>query len=235
MLRIIPVDAHMTDTPITLFILVATALASIAAFNSEAIFEKAMLNPYSVKHRREYARLVTHMFVHVDWLHLIFNMYTFWSFGTFMEQLFTNPRLFGLLLPEIPYWGIDMGRVFFGAMYFLGGIVATLPAMRKHGDNVGYNSVGASGAVSAVLMAFMILFPTFEISFFLILPMPAFIGALVFFAMEHWLSRSGRTNIAHDAHIWGALFGLVFVGVLNPEFYALFIQKVIAYITEFFQ
>jgi membrane associated rhomboid family serine protease len=225
----------MTSTPISLFILAATALVSIAAFNNGTLFEKALLNPYSVKHRKEYARLMTHMFVHVDWLHLIFNMYTFWSFGTFMEQLFTNSRLFGMLLPEVPYWGESLGRIYFAALYLLGGLAATLPAMRKHGDNVGYNSVGASGAVSAVLMAFMIMFPTYEISFFLILPMPAFIGALVFFGMEHWLSRSGRTNIAHDAHIWGALFGLVFVGILNPEFYTLFVNKVIMYVMEFFQ
>jgi membrane associated rhomboid family serine protease len=168
------------------------------------------------------------MLVHADWTHLIFNMFTFYSFGTFMEKVFISEGLFESFFPELSFWGYSSGQLFFVMLYVLGGAFATLPSLRKHGDNYGYNAVGASGAVSAVMMAFMIMFPTFEISFFLFIPMPAWIGALVFLGLEHYLSRNQRSNIAHDAHIWGALFGVLFVIALNPRFLGLFVEKVLA-------
>ena len=115
----------------------------------------------------------------------------------------------------------------FIALYVLGGAAATLPSMRKHADNYGYNSVGASGAVSALLMAYMILFPLNEIAFFFI-PMPAFIGVFVFFLLEHFMKSNVRSNIAHDAHIWGALFGIVFIALAVPNSIPRFISQVLS-------
>jgi membrane associated rhomboid family serine protease len=109
----------------------------------------------------------------------------------------------------------------------LGGVAATLPSLRKHSDNYGYNSVGASGGVSALLMAYMILFPLNEIAFFFI-PMPAFIGVFVFFLLEQFMKRNVRSNIAHDAHIWGALFGIVFVALAVPHSLTRFIAQVLS-------
>jgi membrane associated rhomboid family serine protease len=142
-------------------------------------------------------------------------MFVFYSFGRVMESIFTLNC------------GSTKGGVMFIALYVLGGAAATLPSMRKHGDNYGYNSVGASGAVSALLMAYMILFPLNEIAFFFI-PMPAFIGVFVFFLLEHFMKRNVRSNIAHDAHIWGALFGIVFIAVLVPNSIPRFISQVLS-------
>lgn len=224
----------MITTPITLGIIAITVIVSYTAFSNRALFDKLLLHPYSVKHRKEYYRLLSHVLLHSDWTHLLFNMYTFWSFGTFLEQLLTKRVLFTAYMPEIVYKGETFGAVAFSLLYIGGGLVATLPAMRKHGDDIYYRSVGASGAVSAMLMCFMFMFPTFEVSFFFILPLPSFIAAFVFFGIEHWLSRQGRTNIAHDAHIWGALFGIAFVGVIDPSLYGIFFDKVYMYIREFF-
>jgi membrane associated rhomboid family serine protease len=124
-------------------------------------------------------------------------------------------------------WGTLKGGALFLALYVLGGVAATLPSMRKHSDNYGYNSVGASGAVSSLLMAYMILFPLHEIAFFFI-PMPAFIGVFVFFLLEHFMKRNVRSNIAHDAHIWGALFGIVFVAVVVPNSIPRFLSQVMS-------
>lgn len=214
------------ESPITIVIIAVTVLISWQAFSRSDIFSKFLLNPYSVKHNREYYRILSHMLVHANFVHLLFNMYTFYSFGTILERVFTDEGLFIRLFPDLNFWGQSSGRLFFILLYVLGGVAATLPSLRKHGDNYGYNAVGASGAVSAVMMAFMIMFPQIQIAFFMIIPMPGWVGALVFLAIEHVLSRRGDTNIAHDAHIWGALFGVLFVCALNIEFLLNFIYQV---------
>ena len=212
---IIQADTNMASTPITFIILVATGLVSWRAFEQSALFEKLLHSPYRVKHNKQYYRLFSHMLVHADVIHLALNMFVFYSFGRVMETIFTMN------------WGLMKGRVLFAALYVLGGVAATLPSMRKHGDNYGYNSVGASGAVSALLMSYMILFPLNEIAFFFI-PMPAFIGVFVFFLLEHFMKRNVRSNIAHDAHIWGALFGIVFIAIAVPNAIPRFIAQVLS-------
>lgn len=204
----------MSATPLTFIILAATLLVSWRAFEQSALFEKLLHSPYRVKHNKQYYRLFSHMLVHADVIHLALNMFVFYSFGRVLESIFKAT------------WGAQQGGILFLLLYVLGGVAATLPSMRKHGDNYGYNSVGASGAVSALLMAYMILFPLNEIAFFFI-PMPAFIGVFVFFLLEHFMKRNVRSNIAHDAHIWGALFGIAFVAVVVPSSIPRFISQVL--------
>jgi membrane associated rhomboid family serine protease len=204
----------MSATPLTFIILAATVLVSWRAFEQSALFEKLLHSPYRVKHNKQYYRLFSHMLVHADVIHLALNMFVFYSFGRVLESIFKAT------------WGAQQGGILFLLLYVLGGVAATLPSMRKHGDNYGYNSVGASGAVSALLMAYMILFPLNEIAFFFI-PMPAFIGVFVFFLLEHFMKRNVRSNIAHDAHIWGALFGIAFVAVVVPSSIPRFISQVL--------
>jgi len=216
----------MAQSPITLIIVAATVLMSVQAFSRGDLFLRLTLHPWSVKHRREYYRLFSHALIHADTMHLFLNMFVFWSFGSFLEVLFCNERLFTNLFPHIPFWGEQAGLFYFLGLYLGGVIVATLPAMRKHSDSATYSAVGASGAVSAVMMAFMLMFPDYQVLFFFIIPCPAWLGALIFLGVEHWLSRSGRTHIAHDAHIWGALFGIAFVTILYPGFPVEFVKTV---------
>ena len=204
----------MSSTPITFIILAATVLVSWRAFEQSPLFEKLLHSPYRVKHNKQYYRLFSHMLVHADVMHLALNMFVFYSFGRVLESIFRAT------------WGVQQGGILFIALYVLGGVAATLPSMRKHGDNYGYNSVGASGGVSSLLMAYMILFPLNEIAFFFI-PMPAFIGVFVFFLLEHFMKRNVRSNIAHDAHIWGALFGIAFVALVVPSSIPRFISQVL--------
>jgi membrane associated rhomboid family serine protease len=204
----------MASTPLTFIILAATILVSWRAFEQSALFEKLLHSPYRVKHQKQYYRLFSHMLVHADGIHLALNMFVFYSFGRVLEAIFRIN------------WGIQTGSILFIALYVLGGVAATLPSLRKHSDNYGYNSVGASGGVSSLLMAYMILFPMNEIAFFFI-PMPAFIGVFGFFLLEHFMKRNVRSNIAHDAHIWGALFGIVFVALAVPRSIPRFIEQVL--------
>ena len=200
--------------PLTLIITAATAIISYQAFNNYSLFQKLLFNPWSVKNRNEYYRVLSHTLVHSDFTHLAFNMITFYSFGSFLEQYFYK------------LWGQQNGMILFLVLYVGGTIVASLPALRKHSDDSSYNAVGASGAVSAIMMAFMIMFPMAQLRFFFLIPMPAYIGALVFFAMEHFLQKKGGTNIAHDAHIYGALAGILFVVLLDIDYLVRFFTQI---------
>ncbi len=203
---------------LTFIIVAITVFVSWRAFENSALFEKLLHNPYQVKHRKQYYRMLSHALIHADWVHLGLNMFVFWSFGQWVEVYF------------LAKYGLK-GEVLYLFLYVLAAVAATLPSMRKHGDNSGYNSVGASGAVSAVMMAAMFISPTSEILFFMAIPMPAYIGILVFFIFEHLMNRSGKTNIAHDAHIWGALFGILFIAAIDFNIILHFIATVREQIT----
>jgi membrane associated rhomboid family serine protease len=202
---------------VTYIIIALTVFVSWQAFENSTLFGKLLNNPYQVKHNHQYYRILSHTLVHADYLHLGFNMFALYSFGRFTEQYFTQS------------YGIVKGEIAYILLYVCGAVVASLPSLRKHGDNFGYNSVGASGAVSAVMMAAMIIMPVMKVYFFFAIGMPAYIAILVFFAFEHYMNRSGKTNIAHDAHIWGAIFGLIFVICLDFEV----ILRAIALISEY--
>ncbi|MFM7309345.1 MAG: rhomboid family intramembrane serine protease, partial [Flavobacteriales bacterium] len=188
------------------------------AFEDHGIMSKLRYSPFLVKSRKEYYRLLAHAFVHANWPHLLFNALALYSFGEALERAF-----FTLL------FGKSGGMLMFLLFYLLGVLAASIPAYRKHGDHPGYNSVGASGGVSAILMAYMVAFPTVQVAFFFV-PMPAFLAVFVFFILEVLMQRSGKTMIAHDAHLGGGVFGLVFVGIFAPSCYPRFIEAV----SEFF-
>ncbi|MDZ4751107.1 MAG: rhomboid family intramembrane serine protease [Flavobacteriales bacterium] len=212
-------------SPITFIIIGITALISWQAFNNSTLFEKLLHYPYRVKHNKEYYRLLSHMLVHADFFHLFLNMFVLYSFGVVIEAAFTDPIFFKRFFPEVePFFGLS-GVFAFIVLYIGGGVFATLPSMRKHSDNFGYTSVGASGAVSSLLMAFMFMFPTMGISIMFI-PMPAYVGIIVFFLAEFFMMRSGKTRIAHDAHMWGAVFGIIFIAVTRPIFILKFIDSI---------
>lgn len=214
MLRIIRADMNLLESsPITTLILAVTVLVSWTAFNRSELFEKFLNNPYRVKHNREYYRIFSHTLIHADFIHLAFNMYALYGFGRFLEVYF---RL---------KWGESAGSLMFLLLYVVGTLGASIPSLKKHGDNYGYNSVGASGAVSAVLICYMLLNPTSQI-LLLFVPMPAFLAVFLFFIFEHLMSRSGKTNIAHDAHIWGALSGITFLFLFHPQALVHFISAI---------
>ena len=179
-----------------LLILAVTVGASLFAMKRPQILEKLMLVPYNVNHFKEYYRIVSHGFIHADGTHLFFNMFVLWEFGTTVEA--------------------EMGGAF-PVLYFGALLTATIPALTKHKDNANYRSLGASGAVSAVLMAFIVAHPTHTLLLFFIIPMPAIFAGVLFFLYERHMQNNGGSGIAHDAHIYGALFGLLFSIVKDPS------------------
>lgn len=186
--------------PITLLvILAATCIVSFMAFNNRRLVDDLILWPPAIERKREYYRLVTYGFLHADPMHLLFNMMTLFFFGRVME----------------PVYDQVLGTFGF-ALFYLGGlIVSILPTYLKNRHNTNYRSLGASGAVSAVLFAFVLLAPWARIYVFF-LPVPAIIYAVLYVAYSIYMDQRGGGNVNHSAHLWGAAYGVVFTVLAHP-------------------
>lgn len=205
------------DFSITTIIAGITVIASLWGFSNQEGLRKFLMNPYRVIHHKEYRRLLTHGVVHADYVHLFFNMFVFYQFGQILEQVFTEREFFNRVFPDDVFWGESAGTSYFLMLYVGSILFATVPSLVKHRDNPGYNSLGASGAVSAVLIAFIMIFPMAKLALFFIIPMPAWVAGILFFVFEAYMNKRGNTGIAHDAHLYGALFGVVFLTIIQPE------------------
>ncbi|MDB0059465.1 rhomboid family intramembrane serine protease [bacterium] len=170
---------------------------------------KLLLRPFDVIHKGQLYRLISHGFIHADFTHLAFNMFVLWQFGSSveyqMQQAWSGSSLIASLEPS------------FLVLYFGGMLAAGLPSLWKQRDNPNYASLGASGGVSAVMMAYILLFPTNKLLLFFVIPMPAFVAGILFFAYERYMNKRGATGIAHDAHLMGAIFGVVYVLLLDSD------------------
>ncbi len=189
--------------PITLIIIIITVLISINAFNDMERKRKWIFYPYRVNYNKEYYRFITHILIHADGMHLAFNMFVLFSFGGLLEQVFVQE--FGLLL----------GSFHFLFLYLVGGIFAATFPYIKNQDNIHYLSLGASGAVSAVLFASIIWLPHGGI-YILFIPfeIKAWLFGFLYLGFEYYMSKRGNTGVAHDAHFGGAVFGILYVLII---------------------
>jgi len=212
-------------------IVIINVVVSLIAFQNQDLLSKLIFNAYQVKHRKEYYRVISHAFIHGDFMHLLFNMYVLWSFGGLIETIFTNPDAFYYYFPELEFWGTSSGYLYYILLYFGGIIFATLPSLKKHGDNIHYNSLGASGAVSAVVLASILLLPTMDIYiFFIPIGIPAFVVGGAYLGYEYYMSKNSQGRIAHDAHYFGAVYGLVLLLILKPYFGIRFLELIGSFI-----
>ena len=203
---------------ITLIIIIITVGVSLMANNNTGLYAKLIFNPYQVVHRKEWYRIISHGFIHdrESIFHLIFNMYVLYSFGNIAEQILGNVM------------GQGLGIAFYLILYFGGMLAASVPSIIKHKDNIHYNSLGASGAVSAVLFATIAFIP-FQGGIgimFIPISIPPLVFGVLYIAYEVYMGKRGGTNIAHDAHIWGAIFGFVFVLLFVPDAFTNFVFQV---------
>lgn len=199
---------------ITLFFILLTAITSITAFNNQEIFYRLKFHPSSMSKLKDFYRFFSHALLHADWMHLIVNMFVLYSFGSLVEESYKI--LFGL-----------KGNFFFSALYILGAFASSLPSFFKHRSNYYYSAVGASGAVSAMLFASILLFPDNTIMLlFLPIPIPAWIFGIIYLVYSAYMDKRGKDNIGHDAHFWGALFGVAFTAIIYPESLGYFVQYI---------
>lgn len=206
----------MMQYDITTLLVAANVIVSLMCFQNRDLFYKLSLNPYSIKHDRQWYRLITHAFVHADFFHLFINMFVLYNFGSILEILFKV------------HFGDKATMLFF--LLYIGGIVfATPTALKRHQDNPGYNAVGASGVTSAIVFSFIALLPGHYLYLFAALPIPAFVFGILYLVFEAVMDKRGRGNIAHDAHFWGAVFGFVFTLLMNVELIPEFFRQIIQF------
>lgn len=184
----------------TLLIIAVTCVVSFVAFKRPSLWHKLVLWPPGVTQRHEYWRLLTSGFVHADLQHLLFNMITLFFFGRLMEGFFT------FHIGEAGY-----------VLFYLGGVlVSILPSYLRHRGQANYVSLGASGAVSAVLFGFILLQP-WALIFVFFFPLPAVLYAAMYVGYSIYMDHQGRDNINHSAHLWGAAYGVLFTLAVDPR------------------
>lgn len=198
---------------ITLVLIGITVLTSFYAFNRPDVQGHLMMNPYAIRHHQQYYRFLSSGFIHKDHMHLLLNMLSFYFLGTMVERVFIV--LFG-----------SRGSLYFILLYILAIVVSDLPTYFKQKDNPGYNSLGASGGVAAVVFGFIILEPMQYICLYFAICMPGFILGTLYIVYSYYQGRKSNDNINHDAHLYGALFGLLFCVVVYPASIGHFIHQV---------
>ncbi len=194
--------------PITLAIIAITCIISFMAFNNRRLQDDLLLWPPAIERQHAYYRLVTYGLVHADVPHLLFNMLTLFFFGRAVE----------------PFFAAHLGLLGFALFYIGGLLVSILPSWLNNRSNPNYRSLGASGAVSAVLFCFILWNPWQRI-IVMVLPVPAIIYAVLYVGYSIYMDRMGRDNVNHSAHLWGAAYGVAFSLLIKPDLLGHFLSQ----------
>lgn len=198
----------------TIYIIVLTLVISIYAFSNQSVFNKLKFTPYFIYNdKSQWFRFFSYGVIHADWMHLFINMFVLYSFGNLVEQYFDL------------YFSIK-AHYFYILMYIGAIFTSVVPSFEKHKNNISYSAVGASGAVSAVVFSCILFNPTMKLyMFFIPIGIPSVIFGALYLVYSAYMSRKNVDNIGHDAHFYGALFGLVFTIILKPKLVNLFFAQ----------
>jgi membrane associated rhomboid family serine protease len=203
----------------TILLIIITGLVSVMAFYNETLFSQLQFNAYQIYHRKEWYRLITHGFVHANWWHLFINMFVLYFFGTNTEQYLKSLAAQNI----IKYPTLD-----FSILYFVSIVFASSISLYKNRDNHWYNSVGASGAVAAVMFFSIFFNPWEKLYLYGVIGIPGILFAVLYIIYSQYMSRRGGDNINHDAHLLGALFGFFFPMFLNPGLIHYFVHQLLS-------
>lgn len=189
---------------ITIIIIIITSIISFFALNNRELTDKLIFYPPAIAKDKQWYRFFTNGFIHADIGHLLFNMYSFYLFGPLVENAFT-------------YIFKSTGELMYALMYVSALALCLIPTYSKNKENYYYRSLGASGAVSAVIFVAIFLQPVSGIGLIFIpnLTIPGFIFGALYLIISAYLDKKGKGNINHSAHFWGALYGIMFLIVMS--------------------
>jgi membrane associated rhomboid family serine protease len=197
---------YLTLAPVASFIFVLTLATSLFAFSNQNIYAKFILNPYEVSRGYRVYTVITSGLIHADWNHLFFNMLSYYFFAFQLEAV--------------------LGHWQFGVLYLATMVLADLPSIYKHKEDSWYNTLGASGAISAVIFSAILFNPKGQMGLiFLPFMIPAWIFGILYLVYCHFASKHARDNINHDAHLFGALSGILITIILHHSIINEFIAQ----------
>jgi membrane associated rhomboid family serine protease len=199
---------------ITTFLIMLNVAVSLYCFGNQTMLYKLMHNAYSIAQRGEYYRFLTSGFIHADFMHLFFNMFTLYSFGRYLEMAFKAN------------YGNTTGGLLYLLLYLAAIVLSDLPNYNKHKQNPQYNSLGASGGVSGVLFACILLQPWMELYIYFI-PMPGIVFAALYVWYSVYMSKKGYDHINHSAHLYGGLVGVLFMILAYPHALSSFLDELV--------
>lgn len=211
---------------ITIGILVLTLIFSVYAMNRPDIKYKYIFHPYSINKFNQHYRFLSHAFLHGDYIHLAFNMYALIIFGPLIEK-----QIYPILLGTDGEPNFKMGSLCYVLLYTGAIYASSLSEYFKNRNNQYYTSLGASGAINALIFSFILFAPSAKLGLFFI-PMPAWVFGIAYLGVSYYLSKRKANfdsvdNVGHEAHFWGAIFGLVFTGMLKPSLFSEFISQIL--------
>lgn len=205
----------LLQAPVTAIIVGITVLISFLAFSNQELLGRFIFNPDIIHQHNQWYRFFTHGLIHKDGIHLAMNMFVLWEFGKVIEMSYQ-------LLFE------DKGIILYIALYILGLPMASLYSYYRHKNDPYYFALGASGAVSGIVFAFILIAPTEKMMLmFLPIPIPAFILGGLYLIYSQVMSRRNSDNIGHDAHFWGSVWGFAFTALLKPALVMHFFSQIL--------
>lgn len=203
----------LTSIRMTLYIIIITTIVSLAAFSKTSLIDQFVFSPYMMKYHKQWYRYVTCGLLHGDFFHLFVNMFVLYSFGNAVEV----------------YYGYAFGELswlVFILLYVSSIFAANVTTYSKHQNDPGYRSLGASGAVSAVVFTSILFDPFRNIYLYGIIGLPGILLGVIYLGYSYYMGKKGSTdNINHDAHLYGAIYGIVFTLFLKPKIFMVFINQ----------
>jgi membrane associated rhomboid family serine protease len=199
-------EQFLTMAPVASALFVLNIVLSLIAFYNERMYSEFMLHPYSVARGQKLWTVITSGFIHRDWSHLLFNMLSFYFFAFQLEAI--------------------LGHWQFGLLYMASLVLSDLPSVSKHKEDFWYHSLGASGAISAVVFSFILFNPLTKMIIFPIpIPIPALLYGVVYLIYCAYASKQSRDSINHDAHFFGAISGIMITILLNHDVVKIFLDQ----------
>ncbi len=216
----------------TTFLIIILAFSLYCFYDRNALY-KYLFHPYSIKRNNEHYRFLTHAFIHGDTMHLFLNVFSLWMFGYAVEEIYyvniflddpfhasEEEQMHAIKLARLAYIGLFTGGIY----------AASITEYFKHRNNPSYSSLGASGAIEAIIFSFIIIQP-FQTLYLFVLPMPAWLLGVVFLAGSYYLSKRKTGNpdadrVGHEAHFWGAIFGIIYTICLKPSLLTQFFSTI---------
>ncbi|WP_439880859.1 rhomboid family intramembrane serine protease [Pontibacter sp. MBLB2868] len=190
---------------VTIILIIITVGISLYAFQNQDLMHKWIFQPYAVQRDNSWYRFLTSGFLHADFTHLFFNMFTLYFFGDVVEQTFDI------------IFGPGTGMLIYLLIYVGGIIISDIPTFFKHRNDPSYRALGASGGVAAVVFSSILFYPTQDICLYAVLCVPGFILGVLYVVYSYFSGKKMGDNINHDAHLYGAIYGFLLTLALVPQ------------------